>query len=272
MKDIDILPKADLLSDHEIDTITAEVTKILSDLSSVRQFISKDIVGENAYANASFLLHLLEEPSAQLLRDDAELDRIHSLSEDYRQMSTEWMRDLLQDADDEELQQARNEAIDTAESLFPNDPMPFLLEQDDKLALLGVIMDTDTKADAILAEPSVSKLLEALDEIDAYIATLYASATHFAEGDLDVEVSNVHFRVTMNVKETILSGILGSNLSNTEKERKIAELQEYENVSIIDGNLQINGITVKTREQARRVASVIHCLPEITEKLKQYSS
>lgn len=265
-------PNKDLLSDLEIDTITAEVTKTISDLHTIRQTIAKDIIGESTFNQAGFLLTLLDERAQEVLYTPEQLSRIKSLgSEGYRDMMIEQTHDLLLEADDEELRDTRRKLLNIIYRIFPDQPIEFLLEDNDKLALLGVMMDEDTNVDTVLADPAVVKLHEAQREIDAYIKTLYAGATHLEEDCIDIEISNVHFRVTIAMSNGVMINILNEPITTLEKERKIAKLTEFANISIIDGELALNREPVKTRDQAKQASSVIHCLPDITQKLKKYT-
>lgn len=274
MTGIDMFPKADMLSDHEIDTITAEITKTISDLHAVRQSIAKDIIGENTFKRASFLLLLLGENAKEILYTPEQLNEIESLGgEGYTEMLIEQTRDLLKEDedDDEQLRGLRRELLDIIDRIFPDQPIAFILEDEEKLALLGVLMDDDTNVDTILDDPAVVKLHEAQREIDAYITTLYAGATHLEGTEIETEISDVHFRVTLAMSSGVMTRILNEPTTNLEKERKIAQLTEFANVSIINNKLELNRIPVTTRDQAQQTASIVHCLPDITQKLKQYT-
>lgn len=268
---IDTEPKSDRLSQDEIEIITAEVKKTLSDIYGAREALAKKMIGRKNYKEATGLLDLVTSPEDPDNIDE-EISKLvdNILGVDMKQAYISEMHDLLQlEPSDEEPTRKRNEAIQLAGILFPGEDPIYLLNKPEKLALLGAIMDDETNMlDLLQEDKRVAMLYAAHRHIDEFIAALYGENTFLSDGSFEIEVSDVHFRISLDISQEVMADIIASDMTNLEKEAKIASLSEYKNISIIDGVLMINKESVTTRGDAQEIASILHCIPNITQKLK----
>lgn len=267
---IDTEPKSDRLSQDEIEAITAGVKKTLSGLYGARESLAKKMIGRKTYKEATGLLDLVTSPEDPDNIDEEVAGLVDIIGVGIKQAYISEMHDLLQlELGDEAFMRKRKEAIHLASMLFPGEDPAYLLSKPEKLALLGAIMDDEVNMlDLLHEDERVAKLYAAHRHIDEFITALYGENTFLSDGSFEVEVSDVHFRITLDISQEVMADILASDTTLLEKEAKIASLSEYKNISIIDGVLMINKEPAGTRGDAQEIASILHCVPDITQKLK----
>lgn len=269
---IDAIPKADLLREEELESVTKEVSKTLSNLYDAREALAKKMIGKKAYSKATSMIDLILSPENTDATDE-DIDKliVKLLGKDLKQALHDEVYELLQsDPEDEEDKERKAEAVRWAELLFPGEEIDHLLDKPDKLALIGAVMEEETSMmDLLHTDEDVTRLYEAHRFIDRFIADLYGEATSLPANTFEIEVSNQHFRITLDLNQRILEDIIASNMTNREKEAKIAALTEYKNISTMDNVLRINNEPASTRNQIQEIASILHCVPDVTKRLRQ---
>lgn len=269
---IDTILGAESLRQEELEAITDEVSKTLSDLYDAREALTKKMIGKKSYQKAAAMIDLVTSPE-DIPGSEDEIDKLilDLLGKDMKQTLHDEMLELLQsEPEDETDKERKSEVIRLANLLFRGEEIVYLLDKPDKLSLIGVIMEEETNMmDLLHSDEDVTRLYEARHFVDNFIADLYGEATNLPAKTFEIEVSDMHFRITLDMNQKILEDIIASDMTNLEKEAKIAALTDYKNISTTDNFLQINRQPVSNRNQAQEVASILHCVPDITKRLRQ---
>lgn len=247
------------LGETEQREILQVVRQTIDEVEQATEALARHRLGDEAYERGYMLREMMETPPDIALPEDVRA-QAEAQSEQRGAKRAYTILAMEPQNDDEAAIRLIMEAA--ARGYFPDDTVLSILDNPDKLAILG--RDLIRAEDAVRAatHPDLEKLTAAYEDIFTLTQTMYAQATGLREESLELIVDSISITIDPQGQETRDEGLTVQEVLTAISQRSVF-------VSIDGGQLLLNQEPVTTQAQVATITGALYPFKGISQYLRE---